>query len=359
MNKHNAFHRILVWAAGLTFAIASLIWIQASASPAAAQAPDADSVDMAIRVEQTDGGLSLSAIGPTPVFNVGDQFKISIVAEGVTEPGIFGSQFNVNFETEYLQAIEGSLVAGPAMSPVVVAVADVDNGSGLVRWAASRQGDVDDVFGDVVLATLTLEAIAPTEPPEGATTPITLDNVKLGRKGGIDVPVSGLQGLEVIIRDDGTIPGKGDIVGTVTVEGRAEDNQAGHSVMANEYEETTNEFGFFFFNNLPNDTYTMVANSAGFLKATCEGVVHTMDALTELAEVQLLAGDIDDDGVIDITDAVAIGAVFGDPSPPEARLIPDLNWDGVVDILDLILMSANYSQTSEGNPWVCQLADEL
>jgi hypothetical protein len=317
---------------------------------------------MAIRVEQTDGGLSLSAIGPTPVFDVGDKFKISIVAEGVTDPGIFGSQFQVNFEPEFLNAEEGSFVSGPAMSPVVVAVASVDNGAGLASWAASRQGDVDNVSGDVVLATLTLEAMAPTEPPEGATTPITLTEVKLGRKGGIDVPIAGLQGLEVIIRDDGTIPGKGDIVGTVTVEGRGEDQQAGHSVQANgtsEFEEFTNEVGFFFFNNVPDDTYTMVANSAGFLKATCEGVVHTMDALTELADVQLLAGDIDDDGVIDITDAVAIGAVFGDPSTPEAPLVPDLNIDGVVDILDLILMSANYEQTSEGNPWVCELPDQL
>jgi len=362
MNKHNKFQRILIWAVGLTLAIASLIWIQASASPAAAQGPDADPVDMTIRVEQTDSGLSLSAIGPTPVFNVGDQFKISIVAEGVTEPGIFGSQFEVNFDPVHINAVEGTFESGPAMSPVVVAVNSVDNVAGLAGWAASRQGDVDNVFGDVVLATITLEAMSPTEPPEGATTAITLDNVKLGAKGGIDVPVSGLQGLEVIIRDDGTIPGKGDIVGAVIVEGRAEDNQAGHSVMAlgtSEFEEFTNEVGFFFFNNVPDDTYTMVANSAGFLAATCEGVAHTMDALTELVEVQLLAGDIDDDGVIDITDAVAIGAVFGDPSPPEARLIPDLNIDGVVDILDLILMSANYEQTSEGNPWVCQLGSEL
>ena len=83
------------------------------------------------------------------------------------------------------------------------------------------------------------------------------------------------------------------------------------------------------------------------------------DALTELADVTLLAGDIDDDGLIDITDAVAIGAVFNNSSPPEARLIPDLNIDGVVDILDLILMSANYGQTSEANPWICELPDQL
>jgi hypothetical protein len=310
-------------------------------------------------MEQT-GDLSLSDIGPTPVFNVGDQFKISIVAESVGEPGIFGSQFQVFFDPIHLQVVEGSFVSGPAMEPVVTAIASADNEAGTAAWAASRQGDLDNVSGDVVLATLTLEAISPTEPPEGQTTAISLDNVKLGAKGGIDVPISGLDGLEVIIRDDGTTPGRGDIIGTVTVEGRAEDNQAGHEVTAlgdlgEEYAETTDEVGFFFFNNLPDDTYLMNANSPGFLAAACTGVAHTMDALTELASVQLLAGDIDDDGVIDITDAVAIGSVFGSTEPA----IADLNIDGIVDILDLILMSANYDETSEGNPWICQLPDEL
>ncbi len=357
--KHNTFYRILTFAVSLIFVLGNLIWIQTSADPAAAQEPEAGPVDMSIRVEQPEGWFSLAAVDSAPVFNVGDRFKISIVAEGVTGSGIYGSQFQLNFDPVHLNVVEDSFVSGEAMSPVVVAVSRVDNGAGLAAWAAGRKAAEDNVSGDVVLATLTLEAISPTEPPEGQTTAITLDDVKLGAKGGINVPVNGLRGLEVIIRDDGTIPGAGDITGTVIVEGRVEDNQAGHSVTAvgtAEFEEFTNEVGFFFFNNLPNDTYILTADHPGFLAATCEGVIHTMDKLTTLADANLLAGDVDSSAEINITDAVAIGAVFGSNTPGE---VADLNADDVVDILDLVLMAANFGQTSAGNPWVCELPVEL
>ncbi len=356
--KHKSMNRLFTL--GLTLVLGSLLWVQASPSPAAAQSPEADPVGMTIRIDQAEGDLSLFNVESPPVFNVGDQFKISIIAENVGELGIFGSQFEVFLDPAYLQIVEGSFVSGSAMVPVVTAIASVDNEAGTAVWAASRQGNLDNVSGNVVLATLTLEAILSTEPPEGQTTAISLDNVKLGAKGGVDAPISGLVGLDVIIRDDGTTPDGSDITGIVTVEGRAEDNQAGHAVTAlgdlgEEYAETTDETGFFFLNNLPDDTYLMNANSPGFLAAACTSVAHTMDTLTDLANVQLLAGDIDDDGFIDITDAVAVGSVFGNTEPE----IADLNIDGIVDILDLILMSANYGETSEGNPWICELPDEL
>ena len=73
--------------------------------------------------------------------------------------------------------------------------------------------------------------------------------------------------------------------------------------------------------------------------------------MTSLTGVTLLAGDIDGNGTIDITDAVAIGAAFGSTTPGE---VADLNTDGIVDVLDLVLMAVNFGQTSAGNPWVCQ-----
>jgi hypothetical protein len=77
--------------------------------------------------------------------------------------------------------------------------------------------------------------------------------------------------------------------------------------------------------------------------------------LTTLADVTLLAGDINDSREIDVADAVAIGTAFGSTEPGVA----DLNLDGSVNVLDLILMGANFGQTSTGNPWLCQLATEL
>ena len=352
--KKSSYYRVLMLCIGLAITMGSLIWLQASVSPASAQAPE-DSV-VKLYVEVTENGLAPLAVDPPPVFFVGDMFTISIVALGVPDPGIFGSQFEVAYETAYLQAVAGSLVPGDTLEPLIVALNQIDNASGLASWAASRQGDQPDVPGDVVLASLTMEAVGATEPPEGATTTINLQNVKLGRKGGFEVDVAGLVPLDVIIRE--RIP-DGDIVGNVKVEGRADDNQAGHNV---EFEggdpsETTDALGDFLFADADFGIYDVTADSPGFLPATCTDMDHNADP-TVLANLTLLAGNIVDnpdpvtepEPVIDVADAVAIGAVFGSTDPQ----IADLNADGVVDVLDLILMSANFGQKPSANPWNCQ-----
>lgn len=341
----------------LVLALVSMVWVQASISPVAAQEPTTDETGMSVQIITVED-LGVAEISGAPVFDIGDTFKVSIVAENVEDPGIFGSQFEISFEADYLNVVDGSLVSGVEIEPVVMAVNEIDNEAGVVKYAASRQGDLDNLVGNVVLATLSFEAVGATEPPEGQTTAIHLVSAKLGAKGGIEVPVAGLVDLDVIIREDngGGGNGEGDMVGNVIVEGRAADNQAGHSVTAmgdlgGELSAATDAVGDFLIENAPADTYAMTANSEGFLAAACTGVEHVADALTTLAGVALLAGDIDDSGAIDITDAVAIGSAFGSTDPGE---ISDLNADGVVDILDLILMSVNFGQTSADNPWVCQ-----
>jgi hypothetical protein len=362
----NTLSRILTIA--LILVLVGLVGIQASANPVAAQELTAgESRGMSVQVYVEDG-LRIAEVGTAPVFEVGDTFKVSIVAENVEEPGIFGGQFELDFDTDYLKAVEDSLVPGEAMKPVVNPINVLDNEQGIVRYAASRQGNVDNLLGDVVLATLSFEAVGATEPPEGQTTTIHLQSAKLGAKGGIKVPVAGLVDLDVIIRE-GTGPGKKDIFGNVKVEGRADDNQADHQVTAvgeldgNDLMVTTDTNGDFLFDNAPADTYTLTADRDGFLAAACANVVHGSD-LTTLSGAVLLAGDVagDDgnggvgDGVIDITDAVAIGGAFGSTAPDE---VADLNADEAVDILDLILMAANFGQTSVDNPWVCQQGTEL
>lgn len=351
MSQKNKTQRVLFLLLTFILVVGAVGWLQMSAAPAAAQEPG--DANLVILVIPSSGSVSTAEVVPPPVFEVGDVFTVAIVAQGVEPPGIFGGQFELTFDTAYLQAVVGSLAPDPdfPVSPVQV----IDNGAGLVQFAASRQGDVDNLAGDVVLATLSFEAIAATEPPEGQTTTIALQNVKLGAKGGIDVPIAGTANLSIIIREgEPGGDGEGDIIGNAKVEGRAADNQAGHLITATDglavnLSTTTSATGSFLFDNAPAGTYSVTANEDGFLAATCDGVVHTADALTTLADVVLLAGDINDDGVIDITDATAIGAVFGSTDPEVA----DLNDDGVVDILDLILMAANFGQTSAGNPWAC------
>jgi hypothetical protein len=349
-------YRVLIFTLVLV-ALGSLVWLQVGVEPAAAEDPPVEELILSVVVSPEDGTASISGIGATPVFEVGETFQVSIVATGVVTPGLFGGQFELTYDTNHLAVLEDSLASGMAMEPVVVARSNVDNTAGLLQYAASRQGDIENLMGDVVLATMQFEAVGPTEPPEGQTTVIHLQDVKLGAKGGIEVPVSGLVDLEVIIVD-GTIPGRGDMTGNVKVEGRADDNQAGHLVTAaisatTTLTGTTEANGDFWIDNAPAGTYVVTADEAGFLAASCADVVHAGDSLTTLNNAVLLAGDINDDQVIDITDAVAIGAVFGNTTGEVA----DLNLDGVVDVLDLILMAVNYGQTSADNPWVCQASE--
>ena len=169
--SHNTFRRIqpLPLLLALILVLGSLVWIQASVSPAAAQEPPAGEISMSVQLVPGDD-FTTAAIGTTPVFFVGDTFKVSIVAENVEDPGIFGGQFELAFETEYLAGVADSMVPGAAMQPVVVAVNEIDNEVGKVAYAGSRQGDLDNLAGNVVLATLTFEAVGATEPPEGQTT---------------------------------------------------------------------------------------------------------------------------------------------------------------------------------------------
>nr|BAL57562.1 hypothetical conserved protein [uncultured Chloroflexota bacterium] len=331
----------------LALVLASLTWLQTTASPVAAQEPEEVGLSLVV---SGDSAAASAAAATIPTFQVGDVFTVSIVAQGVGDPGIFGGQFEISFDPTKLQVVTGTLVPGSALAPWINPVNEVDNVTGLIRYAVSRQGDVENLTGDVVLATLSFEAVGATEPPEGQTTLIDLLEAKLGAKGGIEVPVSGLVDLEVIIKE-GPAGEMGDIQGNVKVEGRADDNQAGHLVTDGGVLSTTTQAnGDFFLLDVAFGTYDLTASSPGFLAATCTGLVHNSDP-TILNDVVLLAGDIVEDGVIDIADAVAIGAVFGSTDPDE---VADLNDDGVVDVLDLILMAANFGQTSADNPWVCQ-----
>jgi len=82
--------------------------------------------------------------------------------------------------------------------------------------------------------------------------------------------------------------------------------------------------------------------------------------LTTLNTVILLGGDATDDDMIELSDAVCIGAQYGSAAPVAcgtgadfgAGTSADVNGDGKVDLLDLVLMGGNYEKNS--SPWIPQ-----
>ena len=94
----------------------------------------------------------------------------------------------------------------------------------------------------------------------------------------------------------------------------------------------------YFTIDVPADTYRVLATSPGYLSAEGEAIV-TSGNTTTMPTIDLLAGDIDGNDVIDAFDALTIGINYNLAAPAEA----DLNNDGIIDVLDLELLAANYN----------------
>jgi cohesin domain-containing protein/dockerin type I repeat protein len=102
---------------------------------------------------------------------------------------------------------------------------------------------------------------------------------------------------------------------------------------------TANTDGTFSL-TAPDGTYIVRATAPGFLSA--EGpATFTPGEVSTKPEVTLLAGDIDNNNVIDQFDAMTIGMSYNTADPAAA----DLNNDGVINVLDLELLARNYRTT--------------
>ncbi|MCI0551718.1 MAG: carboxypeptidase regulatory-like domain-containing protein [Anaerolineae bacterium] len=102
---------------------------------------------------------------------------------------------------------------------------------------------------------------------------------------------------------------------------------------------TTNVDGTFSL-TAPAGTYTVRATADGFLSAEGSATL-TGGSTTTMPTISLLAGDIDNNDVIDQFDAMTIGMNYNTSTPAAA----DLNNDGVINVLDLEVLASNYRET--------------
>jgi len=94
--------------------------------------------------------------------------------------------------------------------------------------------------------------------------------------------------------------------------------------------------GTFTF-TAPAGSYSTVASASGFLNAQAS-VTLIGGNTTTLTTINLPAGDIDGNGVIDQFDAMTIGMNYNAAEPSVA----DLNNDGIINVLDLEALAGNY-----------------
>jgi hypothetical protein len=91
----------------------------------------------------------------------------------------------------------------------------------------------------------------------------------------------------------------------------------------------------------PAGTYPVRATAIGFLSAQ-GSVTLAAGSTSSMPSISLLAGDIDNNNVIDQFDALTIGMSYNTTTPASA----DLNNDGTINVLDLELLARNYRKTA-------------
>jgi hypothetical protein len=130
---------------------------------------------------------SVSLRGPVTV-KPGQTFEVAVVANQLTEPGLYGVQFKLNFDPRLLQVDD--LRLHPDLDLVVDET--IDNQAGQVSVIASRRGQVGNLTGDLTLATFTLTA----RQFEGQAE-VYLSEVDAGARGGVRLEIAGVQGVSV------------------------------------------------------------------------------------------------------------------------------------------------------------------
>lgn len=211
---------------------------------------------------------------------------------------------------------------------VIECTARVSKGDGVLTGISST-GDSLTILGEATETPIPTETPDPTETPVPTETP---DPTETPGPTETPVPTETPDPTETPEPQDGTVSGQVLAGKPVLVVLTNPDESVAGSVLAN----PDGTFSLI----VPAGTYKIFAGAIGFLGA--EGTVSVTDGgVVAMPAITLLAGDIDNNNVIDQFDAMTIGMNYNAASPEAA----DLNGDGVINVLDLELLAQNYRAT--------------
>lgn len=343
----------------------------------------------------------LTITGPASV-STSQTVQLSVEAQGLSGNGLYGAQFEIGFDPTLLAV--SSLQINPDLSYVLQN--NADNSLGKISFVASRQGQVPGLTGNVTL--LTFQATALTVP---GSANLSFAGVKVGDPQASPLAVTA-NNFTLVIEDNTTPetptatpetptatpetptatpetptatpetptatpetptatpetptatpetptptpetptpePTTAIVSGQVILAGRANNDWSGGTVTIGDTGQnaSTDATGNFAIAGVAFGAHSSItADGPGYLPAVCTAVT-VITPNTVLNSVNLLSGDITDDGQVDIADATAIGVSFGQTG---SGLPTDINRDGIIDIFDIILVSVNFGQGPQ--VWDC------
>ncbi len=117
----------------------------------------------------------------------------------------------------------------------------------------------------------------------------------------------------------------------------------------------TKEDGSYVLDITEEGSYDVVIEKTGYLSYTLANIEITPGLIVEIEEHKLIAGDVVEDGEIEIADLVELNANLGieitEDNKEEIGKY-DLNEDGTVDMTDRSILKSNYGKKEETEIWV-------
>ncbi len=106
----------------------------------------------------------------------------------------------------------------------------------------------------------------------------------------------------------------------------------------------TNDDGTYEL-SLPPGTYDILIDKPGYLDQIYTQIVVEAGAEVDLGYKELLAGDLNKDGIIEIVDVAVLMNIYGNNlGDADYDVKGDLNEDGAIEIVDKAVLMTNYSE---------------
>ncbi|MEM7536248.1 MAG: SdrD B-like domain-containing protein, partial [Chloroflexota bacterium] len=273
---------------------------------------------------------------------VSDRYTANVQIDNVAD--LYGMQIEIAFDPALVGVVDAfdflpgiQILPGDFLPPDVTIQNIVGMDNGLINFAITLEGPQPGVTGSGLLAQIVFEGVV------SGTTPISLTHVILSDPDSQSIPHTTRDGQLTVEEADPFV----DIRGRVILERR--DSNAGAQVCIDDQCILTEADGLFSFANmLPEGTVHVSHPSYLRSSYTYSGTPGTG---LILPPATLLGGDINQDDRIDIIDGVLIGLAWNStPGDPHWNPNADINDDGVVNVQDRVAVAFNWLQSAPG-PW--------
>ncbi len=280
---------------------------------------------------------------PSATTAVSGTLTLDVRVRNVTN--LYGVQLNLSFDPAKVEVVDATpggdvnVQPGDFLQPGAVIYSNyVDNGTGLIDYVQTREGELPGVTGSGLLARITFHG-------KGAgTSPVRFTLHKLSDPLSVPIAHDYADGEVVVL-------GAGSLSGKVILERRVNfpNSNAGATVQAGGQSVVTGADGRYSFTGVPGGPQQIKITHPSYLP-TWRTVEVSPGGSVTAPDVTLLGGDCTSgQGKVEGADAVAMGLAWeGRPTDARWNGRCDVRDDQVIDVYDFTAVKYNWLKAAPG-----------